>query len=125
MAKSVLGAFVIAILLKLFFFDFMVAEGQSMTPAIKSGKVILVCKILYGLRVPGSVSYVCRWSLPREGDVVVFYTPGGDMAVKRYMKNVDGANFYALGDNGVLSYDSRSYGPVPVNHIIGKVLGIK
>jgi type IV secretory pathway protease TraF len=27
------------------------------------------------------------------------------------------------GDNLSMSYDSRSYGPVPMNNIIGKVLG--
>jgi len=33
--------------------------------------------------------------------------------------------FYAEGDNSIVSYDSRSYGPVQTDNIIGKVLGIK
>jgi type IV secretory pathway protease TraF len=31
--------------------------------------------------------------------------------------------FIAKGDNEASSYDSRSYGPVPLANIIGKVLG--
>jgi signal peptidase I len=96
-----------------------------MTPAIKPGTVMLVCKISYGLRIPGSTAYYLRWSLPQEGEVVVFYTPRGETAVKRCGPGSYDSSFYALGDNAEMSYDSRSYGPVPVDHIIGKVIGVK
>jgi type IV secretory pathway protease TraF len=33
--------------------------------------------------------------------------------------------FIAYGDNSPHSYDSRFYGPVSTNNIIGKALGIK
>jgi signal peptidase I len=111
--------------MKFFFFDFMIAEGQSMVPAIKPGTVILVCKVYYGLRLPFSGNYLFRWGRPRKGDVVVFYTPLGEIAVKRCGEIPDGEVFHALGDNSSQSYDSRNYGPVPNDNIIGKVLGIK
>jgi type IV secretory pathway protease TraF len=56
--------------------------------------------------------------------VVVFYTPLGELAVKR-CGEIRGNFFIALGDNGPQSYDSRVYGPVPADNIIGKVLGVK
>jgi type IV secretory pathway protease TraF len=55
--------------------------------------------------------------------VVVFYTPLGELAVKRCAAFAGEGGFIAEGDNSLQSYDSRAYGPVPANNIIGKVLG--
>jgi signal peptidase I len=123
--KAVIGAFAAALVMKFFIFDFMIAEGHSMVPAIKPGAILLVCKVFYGFRLPGSGTYLFRWQAPREGDIVVFYTPLGEIAVKRCGATLLGNAFYALGDNAPQSYDSRSYGPVPDDNIIGRVLGIK
>jgi signal peptidase I len=121
--RAIIGAFIAALVMKLFLFDFMIAEGHSMVPAIEPGTILLVNKLFYGLRPPGSGVYLLRWALPRPGDIVVFYTPLGEIAVKRCGEG--GEAFYALGDNGSQSYDSRAYGPVPADNIIGKVLGVK
>jgi len=123
--KAVIGALITALIMKLFLFDFMIAEGHSMMPAIMPGKVLLVFKLNYGLRLPGSEDYVLRWASPREGDVVVFFTPSREVAVKRCGEVVANDSFYALGDNGPQSYDSRSYGPVPIDNVVGKVLGVR
>jgi len=123
--KAIIGAFIVALLLKFFIFDFMISEGHSMVPAIKPGAILVVCKIFYGIRKPGSGNYLIRWGAPRKGDIVVFFTPLGEIAVKRCGEIVPESKFYALGDNSPQSYDSRNYGPVPDDNIIGKVLGIK
>ncbi|MDR1618557.1 MAG: S26 family signal peptidase [Treponema sp.] len=125
MRKAVLGALALGIIMKLFLFDLMVAEGTSMAPAIKPGTVLLISRLVYGFRVPWRDRYLLRWSVPREGDVVVFYTPAGDLAVKRCKEVGGGGEFTALGDNSLQSYDSRSYGSVSPDRIIGKVLGVK
>jgi signal peptidase I len=121
--KAVLGAFLVAIMMKVFCFDFVIAEGQSMTPVIESGSVLLVSRLSYGLRLPLSDRYLLRWSQPQVGDVVIFYTPQGEIAVKRCARITEQNGFIALGDNRVDSYDSRAYGPVPFQQVIGKVLG--
>ena len=123
--KAVIGALITALMMKLFLFDFMIAEGHSMIPAIKPGKVLLVFKLYYGLRLPLSGTYLLRWSSPREGEVVVFFTPFGEIAVKRCGIIYPNDSFYALGDNGPQSYDSRSYGPVHIDSVLGKVLGVR
>ena len=112
-------------MVKFFILDFMIADGNSMVPTIKSGAILPVCKLSYGLRLPGSQNYLLQWGIPKEGDVVVFYTPLGEIAVKRCGENLKDGLFNAIGDNSLQSYDSRNYGPVPKNHIIGRVLGIK
>jgi signal peptidase I len=111
--------------MKFFLFDFMVTEGPSMTPAIRNGTVLLVLRLAYGFRPPGAGGYLLRWSGPKAGDVVVFLTPGGDTAVKRCGAWDGDDTFFALGDNDRESYDSRFYGPVPVDRILGKVFGVK
>jgi signal peptidase I len=118
-------AFVVALGMKLFLFDFMIAEGNSMVPAIQPGTVLVINRLRYGFRFPGSRSYTLRWAMPAPGEVVVFYTPEGLIAVKRCAGLTGEGAFTALGDNGAKSFDSRSYGPVPADNIIGKVLGVK
>ena len=123
--KAIVGAFLVAFFLKFFILDFMIAEGQSMSPAIKPGTVLFVCRVFYGIRLPWPGTYMLQWREVREGDVVVFYTPHGDIAVKRLAEVLPDGMFFALGDNGAQSYDSRNYGSVPKNNIIGRVLGIR
>jgi signal peptidase I len=125
MAKAILGAFVAAVLIKLFLFDFVVAEGNSMEPAIHNGSVLVVNRLQYGLRLPGQKGYVVRWAVPKQGELVVFYSPLGDIAVKRCSVITEKGDFIAQGDNNILSFDSRSYGPVSADNTIGRVLGRK
>ena len=125
MGKAITCALVTALIIKLFLFDFMISEGHSMSPAINPGKVLLVFKLSYGIRMPGSGNYILRWAVPREGDIVVFVTPYGEIAVKRCHRLLPDNMFFALGDNSSQSYDSRSYGPVPVDNIMGRVLGVR
>ena len=121
--KAVLWALAAALVLKLFFFDFMIAQGNSMEPAIKNGAVLVISRLRYGLRLPWRQNYSVRWAQPRAGEVVVFYTPSGELAVKRCTALAERESFIAEGDNAHASYDSRSYGPVSLDNIVGKVLG--
>jgi signal peptidase I len=123
MKKAVIGAFITAVILKLFLFDIVIAEGHSMEPAIKNGSLLVVNRLRYGIRFPWQNGYLLRWAEPAPGEVVIFYTPEGDMAVKRCGTVSGDDGFIALGDNSLQSYDSRSYGPVPADNTIGKVLG--
>jgi signal peptidase I len=123
--RAVLLAFIAAMGMKVFLFDFMIAEGRSMLPAIQPGRILLINRIAYGFRLPWADRYLLRWSLPERGDVVVFFTPQGKIAVKRCGKTTETKEFIALGDNTLESFDSRSYGPIPADHILGKVMGVK
>lgn len=123
MAKAVLGALAIALIIRLFLIDFIIAEGDSMEPAIYSGMVLIVNRLQYGLRFPGQSGYLLRWSAPKKGEVVVFYAPSGGIAVKRCSGLSGEGEFMAQGDNSLQSYDSRAYGPVSIDNTIGKVLG--
>jgi signal peptidase I len=103
----------------------MVTQGRSMLPTLEPGSVLVVNKAAYGFRLPGLGIYLLRWSDPQDGDLVVFYTPLGERAVKRCYHVSEEGNFFALGDNDLESFDSRSYGPIPSDHIVGKVVAIR
>lgn len=120
--KSILLAFLAAVVLKMFVFDFMIAYGSSMEPAIQNGAVLVINRLAYGLRLPWQQRYLIRWAEPRVGDVLVFFTPTGELAVKRCIALTGYGSFIAGGDNELASFDSRSYGPVPFDNIIGRVL---
>jgi len=146
-AISILAAFAASLLLKLFCFDFIITEGGSMQPAINNGTILVVNKLFYGFRLPFSGRYLVRWRSPGNGEVLVFYTPKKIIAVKRCLLFEDGQpgsgqpgesragdnrnnriedkRWLALGDNAVNSYDSRSYGPLPFDSIIGKAMFLR
>jgi len=121
--KAVLLAGAAALILKLLVFDFIIAQGHSMEPTIQNGAVLIISRLRYGVRLPLRGRYLLRWAEPLPGEVVIFYTPEGELAVKRCLALTGNDGFYAEGDNSLASYDSRSYGPVPIDNIIGKVLG--
>lgn len=101
------------------FFTLSVVRGKSMEPTFHDGQVILVGKggLLFGPL--------------KRGDVVVF-TRDGQLLVKRvvalpYETAPDGTrvpadHIYVVGDNLEVSEDSRTFGPIPLRSVIGKVL---
>jgi signal peptidase I len=124
-ARAILLAFAAALFIKLFLVDLMITQGRSMLPALEPGSVLIVNKAAYGIRLPGVGIYLFRWAVPHEGDMVVFYTPLGERAVKRCSTVDSDGSFFALGDNDLESFDSRSYGSISQDHILGKVIAVR
>ena len=127
--KGILRAFWLALacalVIKLLFIDLMITQGRSMLPTLKPGSLLVVNKAAFGVRIPGAGVYLLHWSNPRPGDLLVFYTPLGERAVKRCYSVNDDGKFFVRGDNDLESFDSRSYGLVPLDHILGKVVAYK
>ncbi|MEM5948583.1 S26 family signal peptidase [Spirochaetia bacterium 38H-sp] len=96
-------------------------EGNSMQPAIRENKIVYVFTIVYGIRIPFSTRFIVRWGVPKEGSIVAFIDPMGNFSIKRcitrYKKEI-----YLEGDNKISSVDSRNYGYIPIENIIGNVL---
>lgn len=63
---------------------------------------------------------VRRRSAP-PGWVVVVRLPDGTLAVKRFVRVVDGGALWVEGDNPFGSADSRSLGPLPADALEGVV----
>jgi len=92
-----------------------VVDGPSMEPAFRSGDRVLVNRLAY------------RKSRPRAGDVVVLRDPerAGHILLKRVATAPGSADpgpsrVFVLGDNAAQSRDSRSFGAIERERIIGK-----
>ncbi|MDR1932511.1 MAG: signal peptidase I [Spirochaetales bacterium] len=121
-AVPVILALLTGIFLRVFVFDIFRVEGRSMEPAIKSENILLVSRAAYGLRNPLAEGYLLRWSTPRVQELIVYRDPrDGEFRIKRCAA-VSDLGVVLRGDNSGDSVDSRLYGSVPVERIIGKVL---
>ncbi len=86
--------------------------GASMEPALADGEVVLVRQ------------WGRRDRLAAPGAVVLVEDPGrrSRLLVKRVL-SVAAGGATVRGDNRSGSTDSRSFGPVPLDHVRGRVLG--
>lgn len=137
-ARTGFGIFLGAMLLFAIFFyiDFTTIQvsGTSMYPTFRSGQRLLVSKAYF---LFGAV---------KDRDIVVVKDPGGPgNIIKRVYRmggeSVDPENWpdgvpmdiahpylvpdgtlYLLGDNKPVSEDSRKFGPVPMDKLVGKVI---
>jgi signal peptidase I len=112
--------------------------SASMRPTLLEGDRIWVNKLAYGLRLPFTTIALHDWSSPQRGDVVVFFSPAdGKRCVKRVVgvpgDRVDIAgqsvlvperHYFVMGDNRDQSIDSRCYGCVEREQIVGRVTSI-
>lgn len=86
-------------------------EDDSMRPTLAPGDFVLVNRWAY------------RFRPPARGDVVVVRDPETPerFLVKRVSQAAGPTSIRLAGDNEALSRDSRSFGPVPRDRIVGKV----
>ncbi len=115
-----------------FVLDFAIVQGRSMLPGLESSDLVLVFKAAYGIRNPRG-GYFFRWGSPREGELVAALRPDiTTLVIKRVgrivpsqdreLSGTKGDLYFLMGDNKYESLDSRDYGPVPMNNIVGRAL---
>ena len=85
----------------------IVVEGNSMLPTL----------------LPGDRVLVARTGHPRIGQIVLIRDPRhpGSLLLKRIDSSADG-QFMVMGDNEEASTDSRTFGPVGRDAILGRVV---
>ena len=86
-------------------------EDESMRPTLEPGDYVLVNRWAY------------RFRTPAPGDLVVTVDP--EVPTRFLVKRVTEASrpheVRLLGDNEAMSRDSRTFGPVDLDRIVGKV----
>lgn len=87
-------------------------EDRSMEPNFNSGDYVLVNKLAYVFRNPS------------KNDIVVLKHPEEKkkFLIKRISLVANSDEYYVMGDNKDFSQDSRHFGPIKKDSIIGKVL---
>lgn len=88
---------------------FRVQDG-SMEPTLKSGDYVIVNRLSYVFRKPSL------------GDVVVVRNPEDKekFLIKR-IQEIKNSEYFVIGDNKELSRDSRHFGAIKKDLLIGKV----
>ena len=91
-------------------FQVIRVTGDSLSPEYQEGDFVLVVKIPFFLRTI------------RPGDVVTFRQIAYGTLIKRVERiDADGELLYVVGEHPD-STDSRRFGPVPREDVIGKVI---
>jgi phage repressor protein C with HTH and peptisase S24 domain len=80
--------------------------GESMLPAIAPGRVVWATSLYRRIR---------------RGDVIIV-THDGLEKIKR-VQNVRAGSVFVVGDNAASSTDSREFGWLADDHIVGRLLG--
>jgi signal peptidase I len=145
--ETILPAILIALLINVFVGQATRVEGQSMEPNLHSNQRLVVEKLSYRFHGPQRFDVVVL-KLPSQGDELlikrVVGLPGEMVEVRDGHVYIDGAELdepfvaeetragrrehitvpplhvYVLGDNRNHSNDSRSFGPIPIDDIIGR-----
>lgn len=125
--KGVALLLLILVFVNAFLLTFFRVDGHSMDTTLHNGQVVPLFEAAYWFRPP------------RLGDVVVVQY-AGDTSI-RFVKRIEGVpgdtvtvegteitlgphQFYVEGDNRDHSTDSRVFGAVTADHILGRVLGV-
>jgi signal peptidase I len=145
--ETFLPALLIALLINVFVGQATRVEGQSMEPNLHTDQRLVVEKVSYRFHGPQRFDIVVL-RLPSQGEELlikrVIGLPGETVEIKnghvyingqqldepftaeetrpgRYAKvTVPPLHVYVLGDNRSRSNDSRSFGPVPIENIVGR-----
>jgi len=150
--KIAVIAAVIVIPIRYFLFQPFFVRGQSMDPNFENGDYLIIDEISYRFREPergevivfrypfdASQRFIKRViGLPgetiviKDGQIEIYDGAGGEVLDESdYLAAVtDGdinitlgsGEYFVLGDNRGFSFDSRRFGPISKNNIIGRVV---
>ena len=92
---------------------------ESMTPTVKPNDIVFVNRLAYGFRIFGS--YAVDFAPIKVGDIVVFIAPNKQILLKRVGQILSNGTYWMLGDNTAKSADSRVFGAIEKNKILGRM----
>jgi signal peptidase I len=144
-AETVIPAVIIALVINLFLAQATQVLGQSMEPNLHTAQRVVVEKVTYRLFHGPRRGDVVVIDLPDQSEMLikrVVGLPGETIEVRNGQIHIDGElvdepwtvrpggssygpqtipplHVIVLGDNRGASNDSRNFGPVPIDHIVG------
>jgi signal peptidase I len=85
-------------------------SGHSLYPDFREGEYVLAAKVPFP---SGKI---------KAGDVIIFRQPGYGTLIKRVRQVVESGKAFDVRGTQIESTDSRDFGPVPWEHVSGKVI---
>ena len=146
LAETVIPAVVIALVINLFLAQATQVLGQSMEPNLHTSQRVVVEKVTYRFFHGPRRGDIVVIDMPEQDEMLikrVVGLPGETMQVRRGEVSIDGKKIdepwtvhlgggsygpqvipplhvFVMGDNRGASNDSRSFGPVPIEHVVGQ-----
>lgn len=145
--ETIVPALLIALLINVFLGQATRVDGQSMEPSLHTDERLVVEKLSYRLHGPQRFDIVVI-RVPSQGDELlikrVVGLPGELVEIRDGVVYINGVELdepfveqqtypgrdagvtvpplhvYVMGDNRTHSNDSRSFGPVPIDNIVGR-----
>lgn len=110
---SILVALLIGTSFKSAIADWNDIPSGSMEPTILIGDRVFVNKLAYDLKVPYTNLHLTKWSDPKRGDIVVFYSPkDGTRLIKRVV-GLPGDTLAMLQNRLYINGQFINYAPLP------------
>lgn len=88
--KTIGGAVLLAIFIRIVLFEAFEIEGPSMEPTLLNGDRVVVAKFMYGLFLPFTTEAVVTWGVPDPGEVVIVKSPADDIDIVKRVIGVPG-----------------------------------
>ena len=88
--KTIAGAVLLAMLIRIVLFEAFEIEGPSMMPTLMNGDRVVVAKFLYGLSLPFMDDALVTWGTPNVGDVIILISPEDGVAIVKRVIGVPG-----------------------------------
>jgi signal peptidase I len=118
-----------------FYFNFrtVVVDGRSMEPTFHSGQRVLASQAYWlvgGIRdrdvvvvkVEGGTGYIIKRVYKQGGEIVDWENVPEEWSLLNGEYRVPAGQLYVLGDNREVSEDSRQFGAIPLEKVIGKII---
>ncbi|MCK4451607.1 MAG: signal peptidase I [Anaerolineae bacterium] len=144
-AETVIPAVIIALVINLFLAQATQVLGQSMEPNLHSSQRVVVEKVTYRffhgprrgdivvIDLPGQTEMLIKRVVGLPGETIEVRSGkvyiAGEQIDETWTVNPGGSNYgpqtipplhvFVMGDNRGASNDSRSFGPVLIDHIVG------
>ena len=88
--KTIVGAVLIAIVIRIVLVEVFEIDGPSMEPTLLHGDRIVVAKYPFGLFLPFDNEAIFTWGAPDPGDVVIVQSPLDEEAIVKRVVGVEG-----------------------------------
>ncbi len=89
-AKTIGGAVLLALFIRVLLFEAFEIDGPSMEPTLLDGDRVVVAKYMYGLFLPFTNEAVFSWGMPNPGDVVIVRSPFDNIDIVKRVIGVPG-----------------------------------
>lgn len=88
----------------------------SMQPTILIGDRVFVNKLAYDLKIPYTTVHIAKWSDPKRGDIVVFYSPKDGMRLIKRVIGLPGDTLAMRENHLVINGELVNYEPLQLEN---------